>query len=83
MIITEVEIDFVKPNGGLVGFASFIVDGCLYLSSVAIYRTLEGDRYRLTYPRKNDFDIFHPINRRASKIIEEAVFKRLKEICGE
>lgn len=80
MIISEVQIDFVKPHNGLIGFASFIVDSNIYISCVAIHTKLNGDGYRLTYPTKGGFNICHPINKITSQEIEAAVFSKLKDV---
>lgn len=83
MIITEVNITPVKPRDGLIGFASLVVDGNIYLNSIAIYARLDGS-YRLLYPTKNyderSINLFHPINQQTSKAIEYAVFKKCYEI---
>lgn len=83
MRITEVNIVPVKPQDGLIAFASVVVDDRLYLSSIAIYTRLDGS-YRLLYPTKKlgerILNIFHPISREASRQIEVAIFKRCKEI---
>jgi DNA-binding cell septation regulator SpoVG len=79
--ITEIEIIPVKPKGGLICFASFVLDQKYYLSSVAIYTRLDGSGYRLVYPTKKvgnkNINIFHPINNRVSKIIDEAVIEKV------
>lgn len=80
MKISEVQIDFVKPNNGLIGFASFVIDGDVYISSVAIHSRLNGEGYRLTYPCKGNFTICHPINKQASKEIEAAIFSKLNDV---
>lgn len=80
MIISEVQIDFIKPNNGLIGFASFVVDGSFYISSIAILTKLKGEGYRLTYPSKGNFTICHPINKQASKEIEAAIFSKLNDV---
>jgi len=83
MRITEVSITPIKPQAGLVAFASIVADGSLYLSSIAVYTRPDGS-YRLLYPTKKVGDqmlnLFHPISREASKEIEEAVFKKCEEI---
>lgn len=83
MNITEVNITPVKPTDGLVAFASVVVDGSLYLGSIAVYTKLDGS-YRLLYPAKKvgdrSMDIFHPINRSSSRQIEEVIFKKCDEI---
>ena len=83
MKITEVQIEFIKPNNGLIGFASLVVEGNLYLSSVAIHKKLNSSSYRLTYPNKGTFTIFHPINKGTSDQIEQAVFGKLKDVMNK
>ena len=80
MKITEVQIDLIKPNNGLNGFASLVIDEEVFLSSIAIHKKLTGEGYRLTFPSKGEFAIFHPITKEASKQIEEAIFTKLKEV---
>lgn len=80
MIVSEVQIDFIKPSNGLIGFASFVIDGNIYVSCVAIHTKLNGEGYRLTYPNKGGFNICHPINKIASQEIETAVFAKLKDV---
>ena len=83
MVVSEVNITPVKPDRGLIGFASVVVDDNIYLTSIAIYVKLDGS-YRLLYPTKNignrSLSLFCPINREASKAIEQAVFKRCNEV---
>jgi len=80
MKITEVQIELIKPNNGLIGFASFVIDDNFYLSSIAIHKKLNADGYRLTYPNKGHFTIFHPINKQTSSQVEFAVFEKLKDV---
>lgn len=83
MVVSEVNITPVKPDRGLIGFASVVIDDNIYLTSIAIYTKLDGS-YRLLYPTKNignrSLGLFYPINREASKAIEQAVFKRCNEV---
>ena len=83
MNITEINIEFIKPHNGLIAFASLVIDGNLYLSSIAIHKKLQSEEYRITYPNKGSFSIFHPINKATSKQIEEAIFKKLKEVMSK
>jgi DNA-binding cell septation regulator SpoVG len=84
MKITEIQITPIKPKDGLVGFASVVLENSLYLGFIGVYTRLDGLGYRLTYPTKKigdkSINIYHPINKEASKSIELAVFKKLKEI---
>lgn len=83
MSITEVNITPIKPVNGLMAFASVVIDGDLYLSSIAVYTKPDGS-YRLLYPTKGvgqrPLNIFHPINRKASHKIEQAIFEKCNEI---
>lgn len=84
MKITEIDIHFVKPNRGLVGFASFVLDGNIYFNSIAIYKKLNADGYRLLYPTKsNGVNIFHPINKETTRKIEAAIFNELDSLLDE
>lgn len=83
MVVSEVNITPIKPDRGLIGFASIVIDGNIYLTSIAVYSKLDGS-YRLLYPTKNignkSIGLFYPINRETSKAIETAVFKRCNEV---
>ena len=83
MVVSEVNITPIKPDRGLIGFASVVIDSNIYLTSIAIYTKLDGS-YRLLYPTKNignmSLGLFYPINRQSSKAIEQAVFKRCNEV---
>lgn len=83
MKISEVQIEFIKHNNGLIGLASFVIDGSVYISSVAIHTKLNGDGCRLTYPSKGTFTICHPINKSASLAIEAAIFSKLKDVMSK
>lgn len=83
--INEIQILPIKPQNGIVAFTSFVLDDCLYLSSIAIMTRPQGG-YRLVYPTKKvgsrDINIFHPINRDFAQIIEEAVIEKLEEVMN-
>lgn len=81
--ISEVQIVPVKPNNGLVGFASLVFDNCIYLGSIGIYTRPEGG-YRLTYPTRkttmNNFHVFHPINKGIATEIENEVISKFEDV---
>jgi DNA-binding cell septation regulator SpoVG len=83
MKISEIHIDLVKPSGGLVGFASVVVDDNFYLGSIGIVQTLNGE-YRLSYPTRivgeEQFNIFYPINKEAGDEMSKAIINKLKEV---
>lgn len=89
MIVSEVNIAPIKPRDGLVAFASCVVNNEMFCGSIAVYARPNGS-YRILYPAKkmcdSDLSIYHPINRDASKAIEEAICKKCEEIfkkCNE
>lgn len=84
--ISEINIMPVKPSGGLVAFASFVVNDSLYCGSVGIMSRPDGS-YRLLYPTKpigsRQLDIFHPINSRAGQIIQAAVLTKFEDVVKQ
>lgn len=84
MRITEVNITPIKPQDGLIAFASLVLDECLYLGSIGVYTRLDGTGYRITYPTKKladkNLQIYHPINQELSKLIETEVIKKAEEL---
>lgn len=87
MKITEVNIQFIKPANGLIGFASLVIDDALFIGSIGIHEKLDGSGYRLTYPTKksslNQRPLFHPINREFGAAIESAIFEKLKNVMSK
>jgi stage V sporulation protein G len=87
MRVTEVEISFVKPRNGLVAFASVVLDDQLFLSGIAIHKKLTGSGHRLTYPRRKvgatQFTVFHPIRKPIGFAIEQAIFRKLKDVMSK
>lgn len=83
MVVSEVNVMPVKPNNGLIAIASVVIDGSIYLNSIAIYTKLDGS-YRLLYPTKQvgnkSVGYHYPINRQTSKLIEDALFKKCSEL---
>ena len=82
--VSEVQIVVIEPQNGLVGFASFLLDGKLYLSSVGIHSKLDCSGYRITYPTKKvgqqNIQLFHPTTQELSQKIEIALLSRFKEV---
>ncbi|HBB76372.1 MAG: hypothetical protein A2186_01555 [Candidatus Levybacteria bacterium RIFOXYA1_FULL_41_10] len=83
MKITEIQIIPIKPQNGLVAFASFVLNESLYLGSIGILTRPEGG-YRLVYPTKKvgerNINIFHPINKVFAKSIEKEVIKEFEDV---
>ncbi|MBP7075035.1 MAG: septation protein SpoVG family protein [Rhabdochlamydiaceae bacterium] len=82
--IADIRIIPVRPINGLVAFASCTLGGTLYISSIAIHRKLDDSGYRLTYPTKKsgnkDFTLFHPLEPKLSKALEEAIFAEYRRL---
>ncbi len=86
MRIKNVIIKPVAPNNGLVGFASITLGDDMVFNSIAIYRKLDSSGYRLVYPTKSQMRmkyVFHPLTRKMSKEIEQAIFEECKNVFGE
>ena len=85
--VSEAQIIPIKPQNGLVAFASCVVDDKLYIGSIGIYTKLNGGSYRLTYPTKKigdkSINLVHPITQEAGKAIEEAIIKKVNELFYE
>ena len=85
MKISEVQVAPIKPQGCLVAFASFVIEGALYCGSVGIITRPSGG-YRLLYPTKpvagRQIDVFHPISGEAGKEIERVVLSKYEEVMN-
>ena len=83
--LSEIQIIPIKPKNGLVGFASFVLDGNLYLGSIGIFTRPEGG-YRLTYPTKavvsKSMNIFYPINKTFAQKVEKAIIDQFEEVMN-
>lgn len=81
--LSEITITPIKPQNGLVAFASFVLNNCLYLGSIGILTRISGG-YRLVYPSKKigerNINIFYPINHTIGKTIEKEVVKKFEDV---
>ena len=81
--ISEVQIIPIKPQNGLVAFASFVLDGSLYLGSIGIMTRPNGG-YRLVYPTKKiadrNLNIFYPINKEFAQLVENEIVKQFEDV---
>lgn len=84
--LTEIQIIPVKPQNGLVAFASLVLDNNLYLGSIGILTRPSGG-YRLVYPTKKvadkNLNIFYPINKKFAQLVEDEVLKQLEEVMNQ
>lgn len=83
--ISEIQITPIKPQNGLVAFASFVLDESLYLGSVGIFTRPQGG-YRLVYPTKKvgikDINLFHPISKDFARQVELGVLEKFEEVMN-
>ena len=81
--LSEIQIIPIKPQNGLVGFASFVLNESLYLGSIGIMTRPNGG-YRLVYPTKKladrNLNIFYPINRDFALAIENEVVRQFEDV---
>lgn len=83
--LSEIQIIPIKPQNGLVAFASLVWDKRLYLGSIGIMTRPQGG-YRLVYPTKKvaerNLNIFYPINKETAQLIEKEVVNKFEEVMN-
>jgi DNA-binding cell septation regulator SpoVG len=81
--VTEVKIRLVdEGTDGLIGWASCVINGAVYLNNIAIRRSRNGEMM-LTYPCKRSqsdqkYFYFNPITREAHRVLDEAILGKLE-----
>ena len=78
--ISEIQITLIKPNNGLIGFASLVINNSFYISSIGIHTKLYSGEWRITFPTKNGLQIFHPISKDFTQLLEKSIFSKLNTI---
>jgi len=79
--ISEIQVTPIRPQNGLVGFASVVFDNRFYLGSIGVFTRPQGG-YRLTYPTKGNLPIFYPINKEMADAVSEKVIARFEEVMN-
>jgi len=87
LVVSEIQIMPVKPTGGLLAFASCVLNGQLFVGDIAIHTRPDGNDFRLVYPAKTlpngkTINVVHPITPQAGEVIRKAIvseFQRLTE----
>lgn len=80
--ITEVSIRLAEgSDSNLVGWASCVVNGSLFLNNIKILRREDGEVV-LTYPAAKSRSgakhfVFNPINRETKRALDEAILGKL------
>ncbi len=83
--ITDIQITPITPKNGLIALASVVLNNSIFLGSIGVYTKLSSPgSYRITYPTKKvagkDLNIYRPTNKETSKLIEDAIIKKVKQI---
>ena len=81
----EVEIFPLKPVGGMVAWASLVLNHSLYLGSIGVHTRPQGGLLRLVYPERilpngRKVHVFHPINRQTGDLFEQAITEKVLSI---
>lgn len=83
MTISEINIVPVKPQDGLIAFASCVLDGSYYLGGIAIFTRLSGG-LRLVYPTRKvgerHMHVHHPISQGMGRAMDDAILRRAEEV---
>ncbi len=86
VVISEIQIIPVKPQNGLIAFASCVLDNNLYLGSIGILTKPEGG-YRLVYPTKKigigSINIYHPIHKQFAELLEKQLIEKFEEVMNK
>ena len=82
--VSEVRIRFANMSrDGLVGWASCVVNGGLFLNNITVYRNPDGT-FRTEFPAKwgpGEKRYFHfcPINRETKRLLDDAILAHLRK----
>ena len=85
--ISEVELLPLKPVGGMVAWASMLVNQSLYLGSIGVH-IRPGGGVRLVYPQRTlpngkTISLFHPTNRHTGDLFESVVEAKLTVLTSK
>ena len=86
LLITEIQVIPVKPNNGLVAFASCVINNQFYIGSIAVYTSpTSPDGHRLLYPIKvlpngKEIHCIHPITKEAGEAVKRAIIGKFEDL---
>jgi DNA-binding cell septation regulator SpoVG len=83
--LSEIDIMPVKPQNGLVAFASCVLNNHFYISSIAIHASPDGEAFRLVYPAKilpngKQINCFNPITKEAGETLSYSIINAYKKL---
>lgn len=88
IVISEIKIIPIKPQNGLVGFASLVLNNQFYIGNLGIYSAPSSkEGFRVTFPNKKlasgqVVDCFHPINKEAEEAVSSAIIKKYLDLMS-
>ena len=82
--LTEIEIYPIKPQEGLIGFVSFVLNEQFYIGNIGLHLRPSGE-IRLLYPQKRlgngkAVNCFHPITKSAGNEILDQISHEYKTL---
>jgi len=89
LTISEINIVPVKPQSGLVAFATCTINKQFYIGNIAIYTSLSSPGgFRLVYPARTlsngkQLSIVHPISKEAGLLIQKRIVERYLELMED
>ncbi len=88
IIVSEVQIRFIKPQNGLIALAEATIDDNWHFSSIGVYQRPNSTNIRITFPSKKlpngqNFNYFYPINQETEKALRIAVQEKFNEVNNE
>ena len=84
--IDEIQIIPIKPQNGLVGFASCVVNNQFYVGNIAILTSPNiKTGFRLQFPTKKlssgkQVDCFYPISKEVEEVVSEKIINKYLEL---
>jgi len=87
--IAEIQIIPVRPQNGLIAFASCVINNQFYIGNIAIYTSPSSeDGFRLVYPIKalptgKQINCIHPINREVGEVLHRAIIKKYQDLMNK
>lgn len=88
IVISEIQIIPIKPQNGLVAFATVVINNQFYVGNIGIYTSPSVHRgFRLTFPNKKlasgqVVPCFYPINKEAEEQVSSEIISRYVELMN-
>ena len=86
--VEEVQVTVVKPQNGLVCFASCSINKCFYIGNIALYSSPTHPLgFRAVFPTKKltsgqQLRIFYPYTKEAEEAVTSAIIKKYVELMS-